>query len=94
MEHLMIDIETLDTIVWGNDPAFDCVILEDLYRTLWSCDAPWRFYNRRCVRTYRSLPGAELVPRAMPTVAHDPLADAIAQAQHVCAIHAKLFGGK
>lgn len=83
-----------NTIVWGNDPAFDCVILEDLYRTLWECEAPWKFYNRQCVRTYRRLPGAEDVPRVAPTVAHDPLADAIAQAKHVCAIHAHLFGGK
>lgn len=88
------DLADENTIVWGNDPAFDCVILEDLYRTMWSCEAPWKFYNRQCVRTYRRLPGADAVPRVKPVVAHDPLADAVAQAQHVCAIYAHLFGGR
>lgn len=76
---------------WGNGPAFDLVKLAHAYE---SCgwDHPWEFWNERCVRTYRSLPGAKAIPKVAPRIAHHAMHDAYAQAQHVIQIHQALFG--
>lgn len=79
--------------MWGNGPAFDLVKVADAYRSF-GWDHPWEFWNERCVRTYRSLPGAEKVPKVAPAVAHHALHDAVAQAQHVINIHQALFNAK
>lgn len=80
-----------DIKVWGNGASFDLGMLADAYRSQ-GWEAPWKFWNERCVRTYCDLPAAKRVPKIQPTVAHNALADALAQAQHVVAIHRALLG--
>jgi hypothetical protein len=78
---------------WGNGPTFDLAKMTHAYESVgWT--APWDFWNERCVRTYRDLPGAKAIPKVKPAVAHHALHDAYAQAQHVIQIHAALFGAK
>lgn len=77
--------------VWANGPSFDIAILEHAYAAA-GLQVPWKFYNTRCVRTYRDLPGAALVDRPpFKGAAHNALADAVNQAEHVSAIHKALF---
>jgi len=80
-----------DTVVWGNGPSFDLGMLSDAYRSQ-GWEAPWKFFNERCVRTYRDLPIAKRVAKVQPAVAHNALHDALAQAQHIVAIHRALLG--
>lgn len=82
---------TDDHFMWGNGPAFDLVKLADCYTRIGK-NIPWQFWNERCVRTYRALPGAAKVPKVAPLVAHHALHDAVAQAHHVINIHKALFG--
>ena len=76
--------------VWSNGANFDEPILA---HALTQCrlDIPWKFWNVRCVRTYRNLPGAKdlVVPRV--GTQHNALSDAVSQARLVRAIHKKLF---
>lgn len=66
--------------VWGNSPAFDCVILKHAL-TVAQVPVPWRFWNERCFRTIKALhPGVEYVE---PKVKHHALHDAKAQAEHL-----------
>lgn len=37
---------------WGNGPSFDLTILESLFRDF-GINHPWRFYNIRCLRTFK-----------------------------------------
>ena len=75
---------------WGNGPTFDLAKMSHAYESLgWS--APWEYWNERCVRTYRALPGAKAVPKVPPQIAHHALHDAHAQAQHVINIHRAVF---
>jgi hypothetical protein len=78
--------------VWGNGPAFDLGKIAHAYKQC-GWDHPWEFYNERCVRTYRSLPGAKAIPKVTPAVAHHGMHDAYAQAQHIINIYQALFGG-
>ncbi len=67
--------------VWGNGATFDISILEDAYN-LAGIAAPWKFRDVRDMRTIIDVAarlGVE-VPRVKPTIAHDALADATAQA--------------
>lgn len=75
--------------VWSNGAAFDIPMLEHAYAS-YGLPTPWEFWNARCVRTYRALPGAKNVPKVEPLVAHNALHDAVAQAKHVQAIQAML----
>lgn len=77
--------------VWSNGASFDIPMLEHAYAS-YGLTAPWEFWNSRCVRTYRALPGARYVPKVEPTVAHNALHDAVAQARHMQAIQAMLKG--
>ena len=72
-------------LIWSNGASFDIPMLEHMYASV-GLNAPWEFWNSRCVRTYRSLPGAERVARIEPTIKHHALHDAIAQAKTVQAI--------
>lgn len=36
--------------VWAKSPSFDLVMLEDMFRDF-GCDAPWKFWDHRDVRT-------------------------------------------
>ncbi len=79
------------TIIWANGPDFDLPQLAHAYAQL-GWDAPWKFWNSSCVRTYKRLPGAGSAKVPVADVKHNALSDAIAQANLVCAIHAELFG--
>lgn len=80
----------VSTCPWSNGASFDIPMLEHAYEQC-GMETPWRFFNSRCMRTYRNLPGADKVPRPAPSVAHNALQDAIAQAKYVQDIHRALF---
>lgn len=61
---------------WSNGPDFDEMILRNAYEQLW-INSNVEFWQCRCFRTVRNLHNLE---RIAPTVAHDALADAEAQA--------------
>lgn len=77
--------------VWSNGADFDIPLLAHAFHTN-DMHAPWKFYNTRCFRTRKNAPG---VPKATtkPKVAHNALSDAIAQAEHLIAIHKYLTEG-
>lgn len=75
--------------VWSNGASFDIPMLEHAYRGF-GWEAPWMFYNSRCVRTYRSLPAADRVTK--PVNDHNALRDAINQARYLQAIQAAMRG--
>ncbi len=81
--------EDFDGLIWGNGPSFDCTVLAESYRRL-HLPLPWKFWNERCVRTYRDL-GPD-VPRPFAGTKHHALDDAKAQAAHLMAI-ARAFRG-
>lgn len=70
-----------DIKFWAMPPSFDIEILENNFRM---CDAahqiPWKYNETRCVRTVYELAGIGKDDRIKPTVAHDALEDARAQA--------------
>lgn len=72
-----------DIWVWAKGTHFDISLLEAYYRHF-DVGYPWEYGN---VRDYRTL-AARLphVPYVRPTDAHNPLADAIAQAKHLVSI--------
>jgi hypothetical protein len=45
--------------VWSHSPNFDCVILENAYRTC-NLEIPWKFYNLRDTRTVYDLGNVSL----------------------------------
>ncbi len=77
--------------VWSNGADFDLPMLSHAYRQH-SQTPPWEPYAARCYRTYKNLPGARAVKVERTGLHHNALDDAIYQAQHLCAIHAALFG--
>ena len=70
------------TQVWCNGASFDFPILEAAYRAV-NAVSPWSYWQLRCARTARNLLPACETPRQ--GVAHNALADAIYQAQCLCA---------
>lgn len=46
-------LEGVDEI-WGNDPAFDCVLLSAAYDAV-GVEKPWDYSQRRCYRTIKEL---------------------------------------
>lgn len=79
--------------MWSNGADFDLPMLTHAFAS-YGLVTPWEFWNSRCVRTYRSLPGAKNVFKVEPLVAHNALHDAVAQARHMQAIQAMLKGQK
>jgi DNA polymerase III epsilon subunit-like protein len=80
-----------DYEVWSNGADFDIPMLAHAF-TQCGLQVPWKFWNARCYRTYKNLPGAKNL--ALPPkegTAHNALADAYNQAQAVCTIHQALF---
>lgn len=76
--------------VWSNGADFDLPILAHAFRSH-GMDVPWQFWNSRCVRTYKNLPCAALVPKAKEQgIKHNALHDAVAQARLVQSIHTLL----
>jgi hypothetical protein len=78
-----------DCQIWSCGADFDIPMLAHAYHSF-GLEAPWKFYNANCYRTYKKLPGApKMTTKAV--VKHNALHDAHAQAVHVCEIHAALF---
>lgn len=78
-----------DCFVWSCGAAFDIPMIESAYHGF-GLEAPWKFFNARCYRTYKGLPGAPKMTKPA-TVKHHALHDAHAQAVHACEIHSALF---
>jgi DNA polymerase III epsilon subunit-like protein len=74
--------------IWSNGASFDIPMMNYAMRSF-GIEPPWEFYNERCVRTYKNLPGFKDVKVANP-LKHNALHDAIAQAKLVQAIQKKL----
>lgn len=81
-----------DYTIWSNGADFDIPMLTHAYNQV-QLEVPWKFFNIRCFRTYKNLPGAGGIRAPALGVEHNALSDAYQQAQTVCAIHAALFGG-
>lgn len=75
---------------WSNGADFDLPMLSHAFEQC-GIKAAWAPYNGRCYRTYKNLPGARNVAVLRRGEHHNALDDAVYQAEHVCAIHAKLF---
>lgn len=76
--------ETSVAGVWGNGAMFDNAIILDLYEKA-ELPRPWSYKVDRCYRTLCAV--AELHPSididyVRPTIAHNALADAVAQAEN------------
>ena len=63
--------------VWANSPSFDLVMLKNAYEKAGD-KTNWNFWQERDFRTFLSLTGAS---RVCPSIAHNALEDAKAQAQ-------------
>ena len=74
--------------IWGNGAAFDNVILRNLYKAA-GMNAPWKFYNDRCFRTMKNLPGARNLAPKFDGVPHNALDDAFNQTTHLLEIYKK-----
>lgn len=74
--------------VWSNGADFDIAILAHAYRQQ-RMETPWEFYDSRCVRTYKNIPGMKGI-RIDNALKHNALADAVSQAKLVQAIQRKL----
>jgi len=77
--------------VWSNGADFDLPMLAHAYRQI-GVETPWKYWNSRCFRTYKNLPGAKNIRLPAKGVKHNALSDAYQQAQTVQAIHSALFG--
>ena len=83
-------IDSDDYTVWSNGADFDIPMLTHAYSQV-QVEVPWKFYNCRCYRTYKNLPGAKNIRVPPLGVKHNALSDAYQQAQTLQAIHAALF---
>lgn len=81
---------TNDVRVWGNDPAFDNAMTQHAYRAA-GLDVPWKFWNNRCVRTFRAF-WPSILADERDGVHHNALDDAIDQAKHLIKIRRTLLG--
>jgi hypothetical protein len=75
-----------DLDVWGNSARFDLGLLEAAYK-LCAFNVPWKFWQERCYRTAKSLPGARAVPLERIGTHHNALDDAVSQAMHLRGIY-------
>lgn len=78
---------------WGNGAAFDNAILHVAF-DLSDVKCPWEFWNSRCYRTLKNLPGAPKLDKAARSgTHHNALDDAITQAKHAIQIfnHLRLW---
>ena len=65
--------------LWGNGASFDCTLLGQGYEVI-GHEKPWHYFNERCFRTLKSLPGASRRRPVLTGVKHNPLIDARHQA--------------
>jgi len=86
----VVDCNTNDTAVWGNDATFDNVIIRSAFKAV-GLPVPWSFKNDKCYRTI-----ANLLPKGRQPVfersgtAHNALDDAITQALHLQKVYKEL----
>lgn len=83
-------VSTDKALIWSNGADFDIAMLAHAYTQL-SIEVPWKFWNARCVRTFKNLPGAKDISFESAGVKHNALGDALNQARQVIAIHQELF---
>ena len=83
-------VGTRDFTMWSNGADFDIPMLAHAYKQH-QMETPWEFWNTRCFRTYKNLPGAKAVKVPFTGVKHNALADAYHQAQVACEIYTALF---
>lgn len=76
--------------IWGNGAGFDQPILAYAYNA-WGKKPPWKFYNERCHRTYKSLAPDIEVPRV--GVYHNAQDDAESQALQAIKVFKRLGVG-
>lgn len=81
---IVLNCDVKEVNVWGNSPSFDLVMLKnyiartDKYLSNAEQTKIWKFYNERDFRTAVDIYKCK---RVKPTVAHNALEDAKAQAQ-------------
>lgn len=78
--------------LWGNGSDFDNAILIALHHHT-GTETPWEFWNNRCYRTLKNLPGAKDVKVERAGTYHNALDDAKTQAEHAIRVmkHLKLW---
>lgn len=86
-------IGTDEYTVWSNGADFDIPMLSHAF-TQTQIEIPWSFWNSRCFRTYKNLPGAKNIRAAAKGTKHNALSDAYQQAQTLIAIHSALFSSE
>lgn len=79
-----------DYRMWSNGADFDLPMLAHAYSKC-GLELPWKYFNNRCYRTYKNLPQAKDLKADHAGIKHNALADALAQAKHVCTIHRRLL---
>ena len=79
--------------VWSNGADFDLPMLAHAYTQV-GLDVPWKFFNSRCFRTYKNLPGAKQIRVPVTGVKHNALSDAHHQVVTLQAIQKALFSEK
>lgn len=78
--------------IWSNGADFDLPMIAHAYTSMFKT-VPWKFWNSRCFRTYKNLPGAKNVKVPFEGIKHNAMFDAVHQARHAQAIQKKLFSG-
>lgn len=75
--------------MWSNGADFDLPLVSSAYEAL-GMKAPWKFWDQKCFRTFKELPGAGVVRKPAAT-AHHALIDAVDQARMAIEINAVVF---
>lgn len=76
--------------VWSNGADFDLPMIAHAY-SQFNMEPPWNFWDSKCFRTYKNLPGAKAIKIPHVGVKHNALSDAHNQVVNLQAIHAKIF---
>jgi len=84
-----ITIGDTNLLIWGNGSDFDNTIIASLYESF-GMEAPWKFWNNRCFRTFKGEHGHIARPPEFQGVKHDAVDDARQQALYLQAIYTEL----
>ncbi|MDC8457840.1 3'-5' exonuclease [Marinobacter sp. DS40M6] len=76
-------------LIWGNGASFDNTIVTSLYDSF-GLEAPWKFWNDRCFRTFKGEHGHIARPPEFQGVKHNAEDDARQQARYLQAIYQEL----
>lgn len=76
-------------LVWGNGASFDNAITVSLYESF-AMEAPWKFWNDRCFRTFKGEHGHIARPPDFKGVKHNAEDDACQQALYLQAMYTEL----